>query len=79
MNATSHIVDKFVDHSYRLRPPTIHFLVGFFDDAAQHGSCDCGVVLRLDMGKQYHLWWHSGFGSNTRANIIALWGLLWFA
>lgn len=36
--------------------------------------CDSAPPL----GTQYQLWWNGGSGSNTKAEAMALWGLLWF-
>jgi len=50
-----------------------------FDGPTQVGLCGCGEVLKLDRNSKYNLSWHGSSGTNTRAKIIALWGLLMFS
>lgn len=53
--------------------------MGFFDGACKNGQCGCGVLIITEPDKYYHFWWEGGTGSNNRAEIIALWGLLFTA
>lgn len=52
------------------------FPFGFFDGAAQKRDCGAGIVLR-DLVIHIHL--KAGSGSNNRAELVALWALLWYA
>lgn len=57
----------------------ITFLAGWFDGASQRGMCGCGAFLKPDNIILYYLHQNGGLGTNTRAKIMALWGLLQFA
>lgn len=67
------------DLSVRNRPHEINYTAGFFYDAAQNQNCGCEVWLLLSPSCHYKLFWYGGLGTNTRAEVIALWGLMWFA
>lgn len=67
------------DLSCRMRLVEIQYPVGFFDGASQLSSCRCGVWLRISPTCHYKIHWSGGFGTNMRAEILALWGLLWIA
>jgi len=56
----------------------ISFPSGFFDGAEKNGRCGCGVVLYIDAVVSYRIHWYEGMGTNTRAELVALWGLLLF-
>ena len=68
-----------MDLSKRLRPFEIHYPAGFFDEASQHLVCGCGAWLLISPHYHYKIHQSGGRGSNTRAEILALWGLFWFA
>lgn len=53
--------------------------LGYFDGAAQGGLCGAGMVLKLIADHEYHRMFLAGVGTNTRAELLALWGLLSFA
>lgn len=53
--------------------------MGFFYGAAQNQNCGCGAWLLLSRTCHYKLFWFGGSGTNTRAEVIALWGLMWFS
>lgn len=55
------------------------FPFGFFDVASQSRDCGAGMVLRIVVDHHFHLNMRAGRGSNTRAELVALWGLLHFA
>lgn len=59
--------------------PLINLPADWFDGASQRGICGCGAILKLDSDTLYDLHWNGGLGTNTRTEIIVLWGLLWFA
>ena len=67
------------DSSKRLRPFEIHYPTGFFDEASQQSRCGCGAWLMISPTCHYKIHWYRGRGSNMRAEILALWGLMWFA
>lgn len=46
--------------------------------SAQNPNCGCGAWLRISPTCHYKLYWYGGSGTNTRAEVIALWGLMWF-
>lgn len=52
---------------------------GFFDGAAQLGFCGARMLIRMFERHSFHLCMGVGQGSNTRSELLALWGLLWFA
>ena len=56
------------------------FLVtGFFDGAKQKDCCGVGMVIKLQLNHKVLLGMVVGKGTNTKAELLALWGLLWFA
>ena len=67
------------DLSKRLIPFQFQYPVGYFDGASQNSLCGCGVWLRISTGCHYKLFWNGGFGTNMKAEIMALWGLMWWA
>lgn len=67
------------DISKRQRLFEFHYPAGFFDGAFQNLSCGCGAWLMLSPTCHYKIHWNRGRGTNTRAETIALWGLLWFS
>lgn len=52
------------------------FSVAFFDGAAQRGSCGCGFFIMMNEYTHFSTYWNGGFGSNNKAEAIALAGLL---
>ena len=50
-----------------------------FDGAPQDGVCGIGMVLFIKQDHFINLWMRTGLGINTKAQLIALWGLLWFS
>lgn len=51
-------------------------LVGFLDAASKEEECECVAYIVLNLGLSYHFCWSRGFGSNSRAELVALWGVL---
>lgn len=45
------------DLSFRNCPPHITFPAGYFDGAAQAGTCGCGAWLRMNTEQQFKLYW----------------------
>lgn len=64
---TSHIM---------LRAMWDKFLPSFFDGVASDGLCGCGMVTYQDPDELYCFKWCSGQGTNTREELLALWGIL---
>lgn len=53
--------------------------MGFFDGAALEGRCGVGLFIKLGRNTVLKGWLKAGVGSNTRAELVALWGLLYLA
>ena len=51
--------------------------VGYFDGAAQNNVCGCGMVIWISKDHFFSLCMGGGSGSNTRAELLSLWGLLY--
>lgn len=87
----SHIVQKV--HSYYVadsgpwvRAQSISYhaprcvsRAGFFDGAEKNGSCGARMVIQLEENHTFLLRMDVGKGTNTRAKLLALWGLLYFS
>lgn len=58
----------------------LHFSypMGFFDGAAQGNKYACGFWIAISAYLIYRMHWKGDGGTNTEAEAIALWGLLWF-
>lgn len=54
------------------------FPYGFFYGATETGVCGAGMVIFLSPDHYFHLNMRARSGSNTRAELVALWGLLYF-
>ena len=67
------------DMSKRLLPFQYQYPVGYFDGAAQETICGCGVWLRISPECNYKLHWNGGVETNMKSEIMALWGLMWWA
>ena len=52
--------------------------VGYFDGASMNGLCGCGVILMLNSDGLFRLSMRGGNGSNTRSQLLGLWGILKF-
>jgi len=64
----------------RTHPPEHSYTTyGTFDGAQQGGRCGGGGTISLIDGRIYLLKVGLGTGSNTRAELLSLWSLLWFA
>lgn len=50
---------------------------GYFDGASQDHKCGCRFIIYIHPELSYHVHWGAGFGINTKAEVMALWGLLW--
>lgn len=61
------------------RPVQDNFPVGFFNGALKRDKCGSGMSIYLSPGKFYHFVWYSGGGSNTRAELLAMSGVLFYA
>lgn len=58
--------------------PKIDYPTGYFDGETQDRNCGCGFILYIHPELLYHVHWGVGLGTNTKAEVMALWGLLWF-
>lgn len=65
--------------SWRLQPIQAHYPAGYFDGASQLSRCGCGAWLMLSPNCHYKIFWHGGYGTDMRAEVLACWGLMWFA
>lgn len=54
------------------------FPKAFFDGAEQQDSCGCGILIMVDENTQFSIHWNGGRGSNSKAEAMALTGLLNF-
>ena len=54
-------------------------IYGFFDGVEHAGNCGTGMILRIDDSYSFKLRMGVGSGTNTFAELLALWGILWFA
>ena len=54
-------------------------VIGFFDGAQEDGLCGAGMVIRIRNNLFYRLWMEADKETNTKAELLALWGLLYFA
>lgn len=52
--------------------------IAFFDGAEQNDICGVGMVLKLSSILSYRLNMGARRGSDSRAELLALWGLLYF-
>ena len=57
-------------------PPIPMGIVGTFDGAAQGGNCGGGGTLTVANNHHFHYWLGMGSGTNTKAELVALWALL---
>ena len=53
--------------------------IGFFDGVVDGGICGIGLFLKLSNDHFYKAHFAGGEGSNMKAEILGLWGLLHFA
>ena len=67
------------DLSKHYFPHGVSYPEGSFDGASQHSICGYGSWLLLSPYCHYKLYWNGGGGTNTKAEVLALWGLLLFA
>ena len=56
-----------------------HGIVAHFDGAQQGGVCGAGMLIIIDKNLHYRFKMNIGPGTNTKAELLALWGLLHFA
>ena len=52
--------------------------VGYFDGAEQGGICGTGMMIKINKRLNYRLKLSIGPGSNSKAKLLVLWGLLYF-
>ena len=52
---------------------------GFFYDAQKNGWCSAGMVLFIRCNRVIKSKMGCGKDTNTLAELLSLWGLLWFA
>ena len=53
--------------------------MGYFDGASKDGFCGVGMFLLLGNSSSFKLHMDVGRGSNTKDELLALWGLLFFS
>lgn len=51
--------------------------MGFFNGVEINNICGCGAYIVIKSGYYYHFRWSGGLGSNSRAKIMALWGVIY--
>jgi len=60
-------------------PQITQFLAGYFDGATQLEGCGCGAQIDVSTSLRYKFYLCGGEGTNSRAEVLALWGLLYCA
>lgn len=62
-------------------PPTdvCEGIVGYFDGAANAGACGASFVIYVDRLISFRILMDTGYGTNTKSELLALWRLLFFA
>lgn len=59
-------------NSFQIYPPQSQskdatvYPCAYFDGAAQHGSCACGVFIIIEEGQVYDIHWNGGVGTNNK-------------
>jgi ribonuclease HI len=53
--------------------------IGFFDGAVVNDNCGVGIFIKLSVDHSYKAHFAGGKGNNMKAEILGLWGLLFFA
>ena len=56
-----------------------NFRLGFFDGAHKDGWCGASMILHLRRNHFFRLSTRLGHVTNTFAELMALWGILWFS
>jgi len=56
----------------------MEYPMGFFDGVAQRNTYGCGFWIAISTDLSYRVYWNGGSNTNTRAEAMALWGLLSF-
>ena len=54
-------------------------VVGYFDGASKLDNCGCGFVLNLSKEHSLHIRFGGGLGTNTKVELLSLYGLLLIA
>ena len=52
------------------------FLWGYFDAAAKDDIFGCGEYIIINSRTVYHIYWNGCNVSNTRVEVLELWGLI---
>ena len=58
---------------------TLGWPIGYFEGAAQEGYCGAGFVIKMISHEIIKGWMKAGCGTNSRAELMALWDLLYVA
>ena len=56
-----------------------NLITKFFYGVEQNGICGAGMVIYLHPNHKFQLRMGVGLGTSTKAELVALWGLLWFS
>ena len=51
----------------------------FFDGSSMNGLCGSGMMVKLNESHWFNLWMGGGHGNNTKAELLGLWGAMFFA
>ena len=54
-------------------------VTGYFDGVEQKGLCGFGMVIKVNINHCFNLRMVVGFGTNTKAKLVALCGILYFS
>ena len=53
-------------------------LVAFFDGPVKDELCGVGMVVTMDLNHAFLLHMDASCGTNTRSELLAMWGILYF-
>ena len=60
-------------------PPAVHYPHDFFDGASKNNLGGVGIVLEINNIHSFSLKLGCGYNTNSRAKLLALWSLFFFA
>ena len=59
--------------------PSLYFVVGYFDGSLVEGRCGNSMVVWINEDHCFNLWMGGGIGSNTKAKLLGIWGVIFIA
>lgn len=67
-----------IQHMAPSPSPPLLFPRAHFDGAAKDGNCACGVFISFSKDHHFSIFWNGGRGTNNKAEVMTLHGLLFF-